>query len=268
MRAIAVNFPESDFPYSQLIDRTVEACGIAREAAAIAAESIATRSEILLDILRDHDKQLDLMEVEIGAGVAAALTQIDGREVDGLLACAKLAPGLKQISGLLVSTGTRAQTVECLDPQDTRDLIRMAAVLEKMLTYVGGAFASRDLAKAADALQAQSEMSRILNLFAMRHVSGSDNVQEHAPEVVSMANWLREAGDQAKTLAEGICHFVSGNRAFQDLITRNKPVQRKFLTWLQNREATSCRSDRGSVPGRTLRIQISPPFRTSRGIAR
>ena len=48
MKAIAVNFPESEFPYSQLIDQTAEACVIASEAAAIAAESIATRSEILL----------------------------------------------------------------------------------------------------------------------------------------------------------------------------------------------------------------------------
>ena len=40
MKAIAVNFPESEFPYSQLIDQTAEACVIASEAAAIAAEAL------------------------------------------------------------------------------------------------------------------------------------------------------------------------------------------------------------------------------------
>ena len=263
MRAIAVNFPESDFPYSQLIEQTAKACVIASEAAAIAAESIATRSEILLDSLRDHDKRLDLLEMEIEAGVAAALTNLGGRETNELLACMKLATGIKEISGLLVCTATHAQAAGFLDPQDTRDLIRMAAVLEKMLTNLGGAFSSRDIAKAAAVLHSESEIDRLQNRFAKRRVAGSDDAQ-----VVSMANWLKEAGNQANTLAEVICHFASGNKAFQDLITRNKPVEREFLNWLQRRESSSCRSDLGSVRDRTIRIRIQPRFRTLRGIAR
>jgi hypothetical protein len=263
MKAIAVNFPESDFPYSQWIDQTAEACAIAREAAAIAAESIATRSEILLHSLRDHDKRLELLELEIGAGVAAALTRIDGHETNELVACTKLAAGLKQISGWMVCTATSAQALGFLDPQDTRELIRMAAVLEKMLTHLGGAFSSRDIAKAAAVLPCDSEIDRLRNRFAKRHVAGSDTAQ-----VLSMANWLQEAGNQAKALAEVICHFASGNQAFQDLITRNKPVEREFLNWLQRRESSGCRSDLGSVRDRTIRIQIQPRFRTSRGIAR
>ena len=263
MKAIAVNFPESDFPYSQLIDQTAEACVIAREAAAIAAESIATRSEILLDSLRAHDKRLDLVEIEIGTGVAAALTCIDGSETQELLVCMKLATGLKQITGSLVCIATRAQAVGFLDPRDARDLIRMAAVLEKMLIQLRGAFSYRDAAKAAAVLQSESEMDRLQNLLAKRHLVGSDNAQ-----VMSMANWLKEASSQAKTLAEAICQFASGNKAFQDLIARNKPVEREFLNWLKHRDSTACRSDLGSVRERTIRIQIQPRFRSSRGIAR
>jgi hypothetical protein len=263
MKAIAVNFPESDFPYSQLIDQTTEACVIASEAAAIAAESIATQSEILLESLRDHGKRLDLLEMEIGAGVAAALTGIDERETHQLLACLKLATGLKEISGLLVCTATQAQAVGILAPQDTRDLIRMAAILEKMLTHLGGAFGSRDITKAAAVPPCDSEIDRLHYRLAKRHLTGSDD----AP-AVSLANWLKEAGDQAKVLAEGICHFASGDRAFQDLITRNKPVEREFLNWLQRRESSGCRADRGSARDRTIRIQIQPRFRTSRDIAR
>ena len=269
MRAIAVNFPESDFPHSQLIDQTAEACGIAKEAAAIAAESIATRSQILLNTLCEYEKQLVRLEMEIGAGVAAALTQVGDREVQEVLACMKFATGLKQIGGFLLCTATSAQTADFVDPQDTRDLIRMAAVLEKMLTHLSGAFSSRDLEKAAAALKSGAEMDRVQSLFAMRHFSHSENVPERrSQQVVSMANCLKEAGDQAQTLSEGICHFVSGNRALQDLVARSKPVERAFLSWLQHREATSYRSELGSARRRTIRIQLRPPFRTSRGIAR
>src|SRR4051812_32215355 len=121
MKAIAVNFPESEFPYSQLIEQTAEACVIASEAAAIAAESIATRSEILLESLRDHDKRLELLELEIRAGVTSALARLDPRE-NQLSACGKLATGLKQISVLLLCTASRAQGAGFLDPQDTRAL--------------------------------------------------------------------------------------------------------------------------------------------------
>jgi hypothetical protein len=262
MKAIAVNFPESEFPYSQLIDQTAEACVIASEAAAIAAESIATRSEILLESLRDHDKRLELLELEIGAGVTAALARLDPRETNQLSACGKLASGLKQISVLMLCTASRAQGAGFLDPQDTRALVRMAAVLEKMLTHLGVAFSSRDIAKAAAVLQCQSEIDRLQNRFAQhRAAAGHDHL-------ASLANWLKEAGDLAKALAEVICHFATGNKAFQDLIARNKPVEREFLSWLQRREASGCRSELGSVRDRTIRIQIQPRFRTSRGIAR
>ena len=138
----------------------------------------------------------------------------------------------------------------------------MAAVLEKMLTHLGVAFSSRDIAKAAAVLQCQSEIDRLQNRFAQHRAAAGDD------HLASLANWLKEAGDLAKALAEVICHFATGNKAFQDLIARNKPVEREFLSWLQRREASGCRSELGSVRDRTIRIQIQPRFRTSRGIAR
>ena len=263
MKAIAVNFPESNFPYSQWNDRTTQACAIATEVVAIAAESIATRSEILLGSLRDHDQQLELLEIEIAAGVAAALARLGGPGTNQLLACMKLAAGLKQISGLLVCTASRAQDVGPLVPQDTRDLVRMTAVLEKMLTHVGAAFSSRDIAKAAEVLQCDSEIDRLQDRFAKRHANGPDDAH-----LLSLAHWLHQAGDQAKTLAEEICHLASGNQAFQDLIAGNKPVEREFLNWLERRQSSGRELDSGSVQDHTIRIQIRPRFRTSRGIAR
>ena len=56
--------------------------------------------------------------------------------------------GLERIGDLLLSFGSSAQSAgPRLDTQDTRDLTHMATVLEKMLTDVGSAFSTRDVAK-------------------------------------------------------------------------------------------------------------------------
>ena len=49
--------------------RTVEACQLAKEAAATAAEGIATGSIALLNTLREREKELDRLDMEIDAGV-------------------------------------------------------------------------------------------------------------------------------------------------------------------------------------------------------
>jgi len=51
--------------YAQLIRRTVEACQVAKEAAAAAAEGIATRSSTLLNSIRQREKELDTLDREI-----------------------------------------------------------------------------------------------------------------------------------------------------------------------------------------------------------
>jgi len=55
--------------YARLIKRTVEACEIAREAAAIAAEGIATGSMSRLNNIRQSEKELDAIDAEIDSGV-------------------------------------------------------------------------------------------------------------------------------------------------------------------------------------------------------
>lgn len=227
--------PESS--YSHLVHRTVEACVVAKDAAAAAAEGIATASSPLLNTIRTREKELDALDQEIDAGVTTAITSVTAPEARELLACMKIMIGLERIGDLLLSFASSAQAAAGrLDPQDTRDLTHMATVLEKMLTDVGNAFSSRDVRKAIDVLRADAEMDRLRNLIFLRHIENPENVQRQASlQVIFMTQSLERAGDHAKNLAEEVCHFVSGHTMRHVMTTYDKPIEQMFLDWLRTR---------------------------------
>jgi phosphate transport system protein len=230
--------PEPDPSHSYLVRRTIEACHLAKEAAAAAAEGIATGSSALLNSLREREKELDKFDMEIDAGVTQAITQVTEPEARELLACMKFMIGLERIGDLLLSFASSAQSAgPRLDPQDTRDLTHMATVLEKMLNDVGASFSTRDVKKAVDVLRADAEMDRLRNLIFMRHIENPESLPRHASlQVIFMTQSLERAGDHAKNLAEEVCHFVSGHTVRHVLMTYDKPVEQMFLEWLRQRE--------------------------------
>jgi phosphate transport system protein len=224
--------------YSHLVQQTIEACRLAKEAAAAAAEGVATGSNALLQTIREREKQLDTMDMEIDGGVTAAITKVTETEARELLACMKIMIGLERIGDLLLSFAGSAQTASSrIDPQDTRDLTHMATVLEKMLADVGAAFSSRDVKRAIDVLRADAEMDRLRNLIFLRHIENPENVQRQASlQVIFMTQSLERAGDHAKNLAEEVCHFVSGHTVRHVLMTYDKPIEQMFLDWLRQRD--------------------------------
>ena len=230
--------PQPEPSYSHLVQRTIDACRVAKEAAATAAEGIATGSHPLLSSLREREKELDNIDMEIDGGVTQTITKVTELEARELLACMKIMIGLERIGDLLLSFAGSAQAVSArIDPQDTRDLTHMATVLEKMLTDVGAAFSLRDVKRAVDVLRADAEMDRLRNLIFLRHIENPENVQRQASlQVIFMTQSLERAGDHAKNLAEEVCHFVSGHTVRHVLMTYDKPIEQLFLDWLRQRD--------------------------------
>jgi phosphate transport system protein len=224
-----------------LVTRTVEACERAREAAAIAAEGIATGSMSRLNAIRQCEKDLDAMDLEIDSGVTAAITGVPESETGQLLACMKVMIGLERIGDLLLSFANSAQAAGSrLDSQDTRDLTQMATVLEKMLSDVAQSFSQRDVRKAVDVLRADAEMDRLRNLIFLRHIENPENVARHASlQVIFMTQSLERAGDHAKNLAEEVCHFVSGRSVRHLLMAYDKPYEQMFIDWLRHKDEKS-----------------------------
>jgi phosphate transport system protein len=238
MSSAAINSPLPERAYAHLVTRTVEACLLAKEAAATAAEGIATGSSSLLNSLREKEKTLDALDQEIDDGVTLAITQVTEPEARELLACMKFMISLERIGDLLLSFAGSAQAANGrLDPQDIRDLTHMATVLEKMLADVGEAFSARDVKKAVDVLRADAEMDRLRNLIFLRHIENPEGLQRQASlQVIFMTQSLERAGDHAKNLAEEVCHFVSGHTIRHVMMGYDKPLEQMFLDWLRHRE--------------------------------
>jgi phosphate transport system protein len=238
MSSATANTPEPGPSYGHLVKSTIEACGLAKEAAAAAAEGIATGSVPLLSSLRQREKELDNLDREIDAGVTAAITQVTEPEARELLACMKFMIGLERIGDLLLSFASSAQAASSgLDPEDTRDLTHMATVLEKMLADVGDAFSARNVRRAVEVLRADAEMDRLRNLIFLRHIENPENIHRQSSlQVIFMTQSLERAGDHAKNLAEEVCHFVSGHTVRHVMMTYDKPIEQLFLDWLRQRD--------------------------------
>jgi phosphate transport system protein len=224
--------------HGRLVRLTVQACKLAQEAAGAAAEGIATGSTALLSSLRQREKELDKLDMEIDDGVTEAITQVSAQESRELLACMKFMIGLERIGDLLLSFANSAHAAGArLDPQDVRELTQMATVLEKMLTDVGDSFSNRDVKKAIDVLRADAEMDRLRNLIFLRHIENPENIARQASlQVIFMTQSLERAGDHAKNLAEEVCHFVSGHTVRHVLMAYDKPIEQMFIDWLRAKE--------------------------------
>ena len=239
MSTASVKTPSPEPSYAELVKRTVEACGLAREAAAIAAEGIATGSMSRLNDIRQCEKDLDAIDLEVDSGVTSTITRVPEAETGQLLACMKLMIGLERIGDLLLSFATSAQAAGGIDTQDARELTQMATILEKMLADVGHSFSERDVKKAIEVLRADAEMDRLRNLIFLRHIENPENlVRQASLQVIFMTQSLERAGDHAKNLAEEVCHFVSGRSIRHLLMAYDKPREQMFIEWLRHKDST------------------------------
>ena len=224
--------------HHHIVRRTIEACRLAKEAAGAAAEGIATGSSSLLNSLRQRERELDTLDMEIDSAVTSVITEVAPTEARELLACMKFMISLERIGDLLLSFANSAQGASGrIDSEDTRDLTHMATILEKMLTDVGDAFSSRDVGKAVDVLRADAEIDRLRNLIFLRHIENPENIARQASlQIIFMTQSLERAGDHAKNLAEEVCHVVSGHTVRHVLMAYDKPVEQMFIDYLRRRE--------------------------------
>jgi len=238
MSTASIKTPSPDSIPHDLVKRTVEACALARQAAAIAAEGIATGSMSRLNAIRECEKELDAIDLEVDSGVTSTINRAPEAETGQLLACMKLMIGLERIGDLLLSFATSAQAAGShIDPQDVRELTHMASILEKMLADVGASFSERDVKKAVEVLRADAEMDRLRNLIFLRHIENPENVERRASlQVIFMTQSLERAGDHAKNLAEEVCHFVSGRSIRHLLMAYDKPKEQMFIDWLRHKD--------------------------------
>ena len=238
MSTARVEAPPQESTHQHILHRTVEACRLAKEAAGAAAEGIATGCTALLNSLRQRERELDGLDMEIDTAVTSVITEVEPTQARELLACMKFMISLERIGDLLLSFANSAQAAAGrIDSDDTRDLTRMATILEKMLADVGVAFSNHEVGKAIDVLRADSEVDRLRNLIFLRHIENPENISHQASlQIIFMTQSLERAGDHAKNLAEEVCHFVSGHTVRHVLKTYDKPIEQMFIDYLRHRD--------------------------------
>jgi len=223
---------------TEIREQTLQACRVARVAAGIVAEGIATGVAKVLDGVREREKELDTLDREIDERVTTVITQAGPEHARELLACLKFIVDLERIGDLLLNCSTRAAAVGTrIELQDIRELTVMASRLEKMLIDVHDAFAERDVNRALSVLRSDAELDRMRNLIFLRHLENPEGApRQESFHVLFMTQALERAGDHAKNLAEEICHLVSGHSVRHMLRAYDRPVEQMFIDELKRRQ--------------------------------
>ncbi len=233
--------PSPDTICTELREQTLQACRVARIAAGIVAEGIATGVPSLSDGVREREKELDTLDRLIDQGVTSIITKVDEEHARELLACLKFIIDLERIGDLLLNCSNRAAAVGSrIELQDIRELTLMASRLEKMLADVHDAFSQRDLNRAVAVLRSDAELDRLRNLIFLRHIENHDGApRQESFHVLFMTQSLERAGDHAKNLAEEVCHLVSGHSVRHVLRAYDKPMEQMFIEDLKRRQKST-----------------------------
>jgi phosphate transport system protein len=226
---------------AEIREQTLEACRVARAAAGIVAEGIATGVASVLDGVRAREKELDDLDRIIDDRVTTVITQAGPEHARELLACLKFIIDLERIGDLLLNCSNRAAAVgNRIELQDIRELTVMASRLEKMLGDVHDSFSQRDLNRALCVLRSDAELDRMRNLIFLRHLENHDGApRQESFHVLFMTQSLERAGDHAKNLAEENCHLVSGHSVRHVLRAYDRPVEQMFIDDLKRRQKGS-----------------------------
>lgn len=201
--------PESTRELTRLAQ---QGCLVAKDATVNLRDFIETSSKMAMLAISDCEKELDRMERRIDEEITSAITQVSESEARELLACLKFIIDLERIGDLTWSVALRLQGLPAkLTHEDSRDLVAMAQVLEKMLDAVYEGFVRRNLEQAAWVLQTDSQIDQLCRSVFRRHLESSDRRRrDYSTSLLLMAQAFERAGDHAKNLGEELFHLVEG----------------------------------------------------------
>lgn len=196
----------------ELTELAIRACLVASDAAFNIKDFLANSSRVALLAVRDCEKELDRIEQQIDQQLPAAIAQVTEVEARELLACLRFSTDLERIGDLLWGVGQRVNNLRGPLPKpDSRQLIEMVEILERMLQQVREGFSNRELDPAGDVLREDREIDQAYKSLFKRHLQGDENQNlQYSADVLLMAQALERAGDHATNLAEELFRLIQG----------------------------------------------------------
>ena len=196
-----------------LVELALRACMVASDAAFNTEDFLANSSRMAFLAVRDCEKELDRIEQQIDQQLPGAITDVDELQARELLACLRFSTELERIGDLLWGVCQRVHDLRTRLPKsDSRQLIDIIEILQKMLQQVREGFAKRELDPASYVLRADREIDRVYKSFFRQHLQNQDdenNIQHHA-DLLLIAQALERAGDHATNLAEELFRLIEG----------------------------------------------------------
>jgi phosphate transport system protein len=204
--------PEELQSTNELTRLVLQACLVGKDAAYNLRDFIENSSNMAFISVKDCEKELDRMERRVDEEIPSAITEVTETEARELLACLKFIIDLERIGDLTCSVAMRLQTLPVrLLRDDSRDLIAMCEVLEKMLEAVHQGFLHRDLSPAAWVIQTDSQIDQLCRTVFRRHLESRERRRrDYSTTVLLMAQAFERAGDHTKNLGEELFHLVEG----------------------------------------------------------
>jgi phosphate transport system protein len=225
---------------SQIIDRALRGCEVARNSARAVVDGIQSNSPEAWKKIRKYEEELDTLDRQINEEVTSAIAGVSEPSARELLAGLKSIIELERIGDLFVNVANRLESVGTrMQPQDSHDISRMASIVSGMLGDVSEAFSARDVRRAIDVLKADVELDRLRNLVFIRHIENPENeLRQESFHLVFISQALERAGDHAKNLAEEICHLVSGRSVRHILREYDRPVEQIYFERMRRDKQT------------------------------
>lgn len=199
-------------PARELTSLVREACLVAKDSAFNLHDYIGNSANMAFVAVKDCEKELDRMERRVDEEISSAITQVGEAEARQLLACLKFIIDLERVGDLTWSITQRLQSLGTpLAKDDRKDLLEMAATLEKMLEAVYSGFVRHDLEPARWVLKTDSQIDYVCRSMFRRHLESKERrSREYSTTVMLMAQAFERAGDHAKNLGEELVHLIEG----------------------------------------------------------
>ena len=194
-----------------LTELALHACLVASDAAFNIKDLLATSSQVAFLAVRDCEKELDRIEQQIDEQLPAAIAQVTEQQARELLACLRFSTDLERIGDLLWFVAQRMQDLgHKLPKPDSKQLVQMVELLEKMLQQVREGFSRRELDPASFVIRADHQIDEVHHALFRRHFGKDEAKTERSTDVLLMAQALERAGDHATNVAEELFRLIEG----------------------------------------------------------
>src|SRR5579872_21614 len=155
----------------ELKEKTLRAYLVAHDAVTNLMELIERRSTMAFLAIKDCESDLDQLERQIDAEMAAAITQVDEPTARELLACVKSITDLERIADLVLWVAQRLHGLaRPLPSRDRRLLHDMASTVQDMLNQVYEGMLKRDPAISDPVFRADVRINQICHSLFRQHL--------------------------------------------------------------------------------------------------